>query len=463
MVYIADAPTVPDPKTAADVAAAIKVISASGVEVKTLDALITAGIAKPCAPSPPKPSDLAIIMYTSGTTGLPKGVKISHSNVVATVAGLEKKTPGLFPGKSDSLDLSDQTYLAYMPLAHIMEMAGELMAFTMNITIGYGSPHTLTPTGVKIMPDTCKGDAQVCQPTLLVMAPAILDKVFVGLQVRQISPHLPTSQSYLNPSPPFSPPISTNVPLPWPSLTLLVLSSSPFGGSAQDEVRVTARPEALRDGPRGGGRALRCWWHRRPLPVSTPTSASNLHPPHLAPAHLPRPTVGSPERHWPPSPCTPFGGIGPPSTRAPLAPRGSYNKIVFKKVQALLGGKLQAVITGSAPLAPGIQKFAQTVFNCPVRQGYGLTETCASSCIGEPFDNSCGQVGTPLDLLGDTWHGLLTVDPVVTRGRWAPPPSARVSSCATGQRGGTSSPMQTTLPSVCHVARSSSADRWCAR
>ena len=74
-----------------------------------------------------------------------------------------------------------------MPLAHIMEMAGELMAFALNIRIGYGSPHTLTPTGVKVMEGTCKGDAQVCQPTLLVLAPAILDKVFVGLQLKMKS------------------------------------------------------------------------------------------------------------------------------------------------------------------------------------------------------------------------------------------------------------------------------------
>jgi len=64
-------------------------------------------------------------------------------------------------------------------------------------------------------------------------------------------------------------------------------------------------------------------------------------------------------------------------------------------VQALLGGSVKACITGSAPLAPGVQKFAQTCFNCPIRQGYGLTETCASSCIGEVFDNATGQVGTP--------------------------------------------------------------------
>jgi long-chain acyl-CoA synthetase/cryptochrome len=50
------------------------------------------------------------------------------------------------------------------------------------------------------------------------------------------------------------------------------------------------------------------------------------------------------------------GGIGAPFF---------FNKIVFKKVQALLGGSVKACITGSAPLAPGVQKFAQTCFNCP--------------------------------------------------------------------------------------------------
>jgi long-chain acyl-CoA synthetase len=37
----------------------------------------------------------------------------------------------------------------------------------------------------------------------------------------------------------------------------------------------------------------------------------------------------------------------------------------------------------------------QTAFNCPVRQGYGLTETCASSCIGEACDSTVGIVGPP--------------------------------------------------------------------
>merc|ERR1719253_2345014 len=43
---------------------------------------------------------------------------------------------------------------------------------------------------------------------------------------------------------------------------------------------------------------------------------------------------------------------------------GAYN-LLYKKVQALIGGRIKLMITGSAPLSPDIQRFVQTVFNCP--------------------------------------------------------------------------------------------------
>jgi len=69
--------------------------------------------------------------------------------------------------------------------------------------------------------------------------------------------------------------------------------------------------------------------------------------------------------------------------------------LAFKKAQKLLGGRVELMLTGSAPLGVEVQKYVQTVFNCRVRQGYGLTETCAATCIALASDNSTSCVGPP--------------------------------------------------------------------
>ncbi|EPY79444.1 long-chain-fatty-acid--CoA ligase 3 isoform 2 [Camelus ferus] len=84
--------------------------------------------------SKPMPLDIAVIMYTSGSTGLPKGVMISHSNIIAGIIGMAERIPEL--GEKD-------IYIGYLPLAHVLELSAELICLSHGCCIGYSSPQTL--------------------------------------------------------------------------------------------------------------------------------------------------------------------------------------------------------------------------------------------------------------------------------------------------------------------------------
>ncbi|EAU93249.2 long-chain acyl-CoA synthetase [Coprinopsis cinerea okayama7 len=73
-----------------------------------------------------------------------------------------------------------------------------------------------------------------------------------------------------------------------------------------------------------------------------------------------------------------------------------WDRLVFKKIQAVLGGRIQFIGSGSAPITPDVLKFLRVSFACDVVEGYGLTETaacCSRTWQGDP--NGTGTVGPP--------------------------------------------------------------------
>ncbi|XP_042758054.2 long chain acyl-CoA synthetase 4 [Lactuca sativa] len=108
-------------------------------------------------------------MYTSGTTGDPKGVLISNNSIVTLIAGVHR----LLGSVDASLDSND-VYLSFLPLAHIFDWVIEECFINHGASIGFWRGD------VKLLIE----DIGEPKPTILCAVPRVLDRIYSGLQLK---------------------------------------------------------------------------------------------------------------------------------------------------------------------------------------------------------------------------------------------------------------------------------------
>lgn len=139
-------------------------IEGSADDPWSLPALVRRGAAAPLAIGSPGPGDLAGMIYTSGTIGLPKGVMLTHanltSNVIATLAG--------FP-----IVPEDRT-LSFLPWAHVYGQVCEL-----HILVAAGASTAFNTDTARLFEEL-----REVRPTLLVAVPRIFNRLHVAVRAQ---------------------------------------------------------------------------------------------------------------------------------------------------------------------------------------------------------------------------------------------------------------------------------------
>ncbi|XP_020099651.1 long chain acyl-CoA synthetase 2 [Ananas comosus] len=110
--------------------------------------------------------DICTIMYTSGTTGDPKGVLITNSAVVAQVMNTEHLLL-----ETDKVVTEEDSYFSFLPLAHIFDQIIENYCIYKGASIGFWRGD------VRYLMD----DIQELKPTIFCGVPRVYDRIYAGI------------------------------------------------------------------------------------------------------------------------------------------------------------------------------------------------------------------------------------------------------------------------------------------
>lgn len=123
------------------------------------------------------PDDLATILYTSGSTGEPKGVMLTHKNLTANV---------LNSANWLNIDAHRELALTYLPFTHIFERAVWYLYAHLGITIAYAESI-----------DTVAVNLAEVHPTVMTSVPRMFEKIYTKIVERGLSAGFPKRQIFL--------------------------------------------------------------------------------------------------------------------------------------------------------------------------------------------------------------------------------------------------------------------------
>ncbi|MGP4996893.1 AMP-dependent synthetase/ligase [Corynebacterium variabile] len=227
-----------------------------------------------------KSSDVASLVYTSGTTGRPKGCRLLHSNWLGEARALLTHPIG-------GIAVEGNRALTFLPLAHVLSRAVSLAS-----TLG-GATQSHWSEMATLVPEFARA-----QPHLILGVPRVFEKVHAGVKSKAVD---------------------------------------------------------------GGGIGAKIF----PLAEKTAVEYSKALDTKQGPGALLK------------------------------AKRAVFDKLVYGKVRAAMGGSLQYCISGGSALNPELMHFFRGI-GVRIYEGYGMTETTAAIAVNFEPDNIIGTVGKPV-------------------------------------------------------------------